>query len=416
VTRRVRRHRTIAGLLALALLAGAGVLVAALAGGGNAKTPLPPPAAGTDQSQAGHEVIVASGSGAKSTARSRKAGAVHVPRSVRREAAKLSLQRQVAQLFAVGFTGYYPRAPFFERFKARDWGAVILERRNFQSESQIGQLAGEPGAVANDNGLTAPIVGAAQVGGDVSAFPGLGPTAPPDVGASGSAKRAHDEAKAAAQRLRGLGLSMTLAPVADIAVEASPSADSAFSGDPRIAARMVSAAVKGYRQGALIPAVGHFPGQGSASQDPQAGPATVGLSLAEIKGRELRPFAAAIAAGAPVVMMSSALYAAYDGITPAVLLPAAHALLRQSGFHGVVMTDDLISVQAATGAGIGSVAVGSLRAGADLLYLSGDSAAEEAAYQAVLGAVRKGDLSRGRIRDSVLKILDLKRRFKVGKG
>jgi beta-N-acetylhexosaminidase len=411
VTREVRRRRAIVGVIVLALLAATGLVVALVSGGGDGGK-LPPSAASPDRSREGREVIAASAGGAEASAAAARRAEARYPASVRRQVAKLSLRRQVAQLFAVGFDGYFPRAPFFDRLKRFDWGVVVLERRNFQSEGQIASLAGEPGAVAADNKLIAPIVAAPQIGGeDASAFPGLGPTAPTDVG---SAKRAHDEAKAAADRLRGLGLTMTLAPVGDIGDAAGPAATTAFSPDAGVEARLVGAAVRGYREGALIPAVGHFPGQGAASQDPQAGPATVGLSLEDLRARDLRPFRAATRAKAPVIVMSSALYAAYDGITPAVLLPEAHALLSSIGFEGVVMTDDLVGVQAATGAGIGEVAVSALRAGADLLYLSGGPGAQAAAANAVLAAVKQGDLTRGRVRASVLKLLDLKRRFKIG--
>ena len=37
-------------------------------------------------------------------------------------------------------------------------------------------------------------------------------------------------------------------------------------------------------------AVAHFPGQGTASQDPIDGPANVGLSADELRKRDLMPF------------------------------------------------------------------------------------------------------------------------------
>jgi beta-N-acetylhexosaminidase len=108
--------------------------------------------------------------------------------------------------------------------------------------------------------------------------------------------------------------------------------------------------------------------QGSAAGDPETEPASVGQSLAELRARDLRPFAA-VAHTAPVVVASNAIYAAFDGATPAVLLPQAlTGLLRQRmGFRGVVMSDDLLAASTTNHADVGAAAVRALLAGADLL-------------------------------------------------
>ena len=56
--------------------------------------------------------------------------------------------------------------------------------------------------------------------------------------------------------------------------------------------------------------------------------ATVGGSLAQLEGHDLVPFAA-VAPRAPVIEMSNASYVAFDGVTPAALLPQAVQLLRR---------------------------------------------------------------------------------------
>jgi beta-glucosidase-like glycosyl hydrolase len=55
--------------------------------------------------------------------------------------------------------------------------------------------------------------------------------------------------------------------------------------------------------------------------------------------------------------------------------------------------------------------VEALAAGADLLYISDGPAEQERAYRAVLAAVRRGKISRERLRTSVERVLALKRRF-----
>jgi beta-N-acetylhexosaminidase len=202
---------------------------------------------------------------------------------------------------------------------------------------------------------------------------------------------------------------MTLAPVADVGAAVGPLQDRVFSDDPAVVTRLTAAAVEGWRAGGVIPAVGHFPGQGAASEDPDTANSTVGLSLAELRARDLRPFAA-VARRAPVIQLSNAVYAAYDGVTPATVMPDVIRLLRRDlRYRGVVMTADLSATAPVLGAGVGSAAVQALQAGADLLYVSGGPAQQEAAYRAVLRAVRTKRISRDRLQQSVRRVLALKR-------
>jgi beta-N-acetylhexosaminidase len=188
--------------------------------------------------------------------------------------------------------------------------------------------------------------------------------------------------------------------------------DQVFSDSPGRVSALTRAAVEGYRRGRVAAAVGHFPGQGSASEDPDVANATVGLSLPELRRRDLRPFAA-VARRAPVVVMSNAVYAAWDGVSPATVLPeVVGGLLRGDlRYRGVVMTPDLTSTAPVLGLGVGAAAVQSLEAGADLLYVSGGPAAQNAAYRAVLRAVRQGRISRERLRLSLQRVLALKQRY-----
>ena len=60
---------------------------------------------------------------------------------------------------------------------------------------------------------------------------------------------------------------------------------------------------------------------------------------------------------------------------------------------------------------IPKAAVRALKAGADLLYISGPPLEQEAAYDAVLQAVRRGDIRRRRIDEALLRNLSVKRDY-----
>jgi beta-N-acetylhexosaminidase len=329
-------------------------------------------------------------------------------RALVRQVTRLPLARQVDQLFVVGLEGRSSRDPSFAVVRRHDWGGVMLERRNWQDRQQVSAMAADVLAAARRAGHDPPLVVAAQDGGTATAFPGLPPRAQPTVARpQAAAAAAHDAATA----LSSLHVSMTLAPVADVGAAGAPFADRVFGEDPAQVAELTSRAVDAYLAGGVIPAVGHFPGQGTASQDPDRGTATVGLSVADLRRRDLVPFRA-LASRAPVIVMSNAVYAGYDGVTPAVLLPAAIGLLRtELRYRGVVMSDDLAAAAPVLDQTSGDVAIAALRAGADLLYLSGGPAEQEQASQAVQEAVRRGRLGRARIREALLRVLALKRRY-----
>ena len=316
----------------------------------------------------------------------------------------LPLPRAVAQLFVIGSDGDRVGA----RMRTRGWGGVALAPGDVVDPGRAAGIGREVAAAARRARHVPPLVVAEQTGGPASTFPGLPPRAQPLAGDGGTPAAVRRDARRGARALRRVGVRMTLAPVADVGVAAGPLQDRVFSDDPGAVSRLAAAAVEGWRDGGVVPAVGHFPGQGAASEDPDVANATVGLSESELRARDLRPFAA-VARRAPVIVLSNAVYAAWDGVTPATVLPEVTRLLRRDlGYRGVVMSADLAGTAPVLGTGVGEAAVQALAAGADLLYVSGSPARQEAAYRAVLRAVRSGRISRARLRDSLRRVLALK--------
>jgi beta-N-acetylhexosaminidase len=108
-------------------------------------------------------------------------------------------------------------------------------------------------------------------------------------------------------------------------------------------------------------------------------------------------------------MMSNALYAAFDGVTPATELPQAVGLLRGFGFHGVVISGDLTIAAMAGGERVGDAAIAALRAGCDLLYVPGDASAQDEVYRAIVRAIRRGTVPPGRAAAALRRVALLQR-------
>ncbi len=316
----------------------------------------------------------------------------------------LPVEQAVAQLFAVGFEGTRPPGAMVRTMRRRAWGVVIVGATNYRSPSQV-RAAVDALDDAARRGRQAPPLAATEPG----ALGDLGPPPAPDIGFDGTPAEAREEALAAARRLRSAHVRMVLGPAADLAVGGGPAEGRGFSDDPPAAAEFVESAVRGWKEARVVVAPGRFPGEGAASQDPLFGPATVGLSTDELSRRDVEPFRGAVRGGADAVQMSAALYAAWDGVTPATVLPDAVRFLRTStGFDGAVVSADLVAATAATGGGVARAAVEALKAGCDLLVLAGGPAEQEAAYQGVLAAVQRGDVPRERLDEAVRRVGALK--------
>jgi beta-N-acetylhexosaminidase len=314
-----------------------------------------------------------------------------------------------ARLLLLGLGGTQAPPELLQSFVQHEWGGVVLEPGNGESPQQVADLIGTIQGTARSAGHMTPLIAASQLGGERDAVPiGSRPQA-----AAANPTQAFAAARGAAKALAPLGVRMVLAPDADIAFAGGPWEGLAFSDDPATAAAMVTAAVVGWKAGRVAPVPGHFPGEGAASSDPSLEAATVGLSLDELKARDLQPFAA-IAKQAPAIQLSAATYVAFDGVTPATLLPEVVALLRgELGFGGVIVSGDLAAASLSGGESVAQLAVRALQAGVDLLWIPGDVAAQDAAWRAIVRALRDGTIPTSRVNDALARVSKLRGAYDV---
>jgi beta-N-acetylhexosaminidase len=332
-----------------------------------------------------------------------------VPRSVSDLARRLPLERKVAQLFLLGFRGTDLNAEIFRRLRRLDLGGIVVGAVNYSDATLLGQLAGEATVISRDERHVPPWVLTVQDGGEFNSLAGLPPAvAPADIGSAGEGAALATEM---AKTLRGLNVTGVLGPVADVGLAPGSALGArVYSDDPDEVAGYVDAVVGALRAQRLFGAVRHFPGLGAADQSTELGPATVGLDLAELRERDLVPFIAAIEAGAPGIVLSHGLYPMSDFTRPASLSRSvATDLLRgELGFAGVAITDDLADPAVSSAYAVPDAAVAALRAGADLIWISGPAGDQQAAYAAVLRAARSGRIPRRRLNEALLRALRIK--------
>jgi beta-N-acetylhexosaminidase len=211
-------------------------------------------------------------------------------------------------------------------------------------------------------------------------------------------------------QLRAAGVDLNLAPVVDVnSNPANPVIGvRSFGGDPSLVARHTKAYVAGLQSAGVGACVKHFPGHGDTSIDSHLEMPTVTVPLDVLRGRELVPFAAALAAGSLAVMTSHVLLPAIDSVLPATLSPAVGALLRDDlGFDGLLVSDALDMKGASAGRGEPAAAVLALAAGCDLLCLGAekDAGLHDAIVGSIVAAVRSRWLAESRLVEAAGRVL-----------
>jgi beta-N-acetylhexosaminidase len=329
------------------------------------------------------------------------------PKRVAAVARRLSTERKVAQLFLFGFRGTDSTAEIFGRLRRLDLGGIVLGSSNYVDQTQLTGVTGEAAAVARESRNLPPWVLASQEGGELNSFPDLPPAAAPADLAS--ADQAAAQARDSARSLRSLGVNGVLGPVVDVGGTETGSAlgSRVYSDDPEEVSTYANAVVRAYRDEHVFSTAAHFPGLGATDQSTQDGPATVGLGLEELRQRDLIAFDAAFSAGVPGVLVSSALYPFNDFTAPASLSRAVDTSLlrRELRFKGVAVTDDLADPAVTTLHSVPDAAVLAVRAGADMVYISGSVSDQQAAYAAVLRAIQRGRIPRRRLDEAIGRIL-----------
>jgi beta-N-acetylhexosaminidase len=286
----------------------------------------------------------------------------------------------------------------------RGLAGVTLFSPNVCDPAQLAALTSQLRDAADE-----PVIAIDEEGGDVtrmahrigSPYPGnaaLG--AVDDTGLTTEIYRALGSDLAAA------GINTNLAPSADVnsAADNPVIGTRSFGADTDLVARHTAAAVTGLQSAGVAACAKHFPGHGSTNADSHHGVAAVGGDPAELRRRDLPPFAAAVAAGVQAVMPGHLLVAGLTDGLPATWSDAAlTGLLRgELGFTGTIVCDALEMRAVSDPHGLPEAAVRTVAAGADLLCLGRDQ--DEQMYLAVrtalAAAVTEGRLPAARLEEA----------------
>jgi beta-N-acetylhexosaminidase len=204
-------------------------------------------------------------------------------------------------------------------------------------------------------------------------------------------------------RLAAAGVTLDLAPVADVNVDPLNPVIGlrSFGDDSGAVAEHVAAAVRGVQRTGIAACIKHFPGHGATRTDSHRELAVLDRTRSELAAVELPPFRAGIAAGARSVMIGHLLVRALDEERIATVSPAiVTGLLRgELGFGGTIVSDALEMTALAGTLGMVEGFVQALIAGIDTLETGAQDYPYlvEAIPLAVQDALRSGRLAEARL-------------------
>jgi beta-N-acetylhexosaminidase len=299
-------------------------------------------------------------------------------------------------------------------------GAVILMGHTNGGTAAVRGVTGRVRALAPDvrGAKVEMIISTDQEGGQVQVLNGPGFSAMPEAVTQGTWSTGALRADAATwgRQLKAAGVNMNLAPVADTVPRDLVDTNAPigklhreYGNDPASVGSHSKAFLQGMQDAGVIPTPKHFPGLGRVAGNTDL-TANVKDTVTTRDDPYLEPFRTAVKAGAPFVMISSAVYTKIDPAHQAAFSSTViRDMLRGSlGFRGAVISDDLGQAVAVSDLTPAQRALSFLRAGGDMVLTVKPSDIAPMT-SAVLSRLPKDAALRKDVDDSVHRVLTAKR-------
>lgn len=290
-------------------------------------------------------------------------------------------------------------------------GGIILYAWNIEDETQLASIISQVRSLKGN-----PLLCIDEEGGRVSRlannpnFDVKKYESMAAIGATGDPKNAYECGNTIGTYLKYYGFDIDFAPVAD--VNTNPDniiiGPRAFSDKPEVAAPMVTSYLQGLKDAGITGCVKHFPGHGDTSDDTHTGYVQSLKTWEEMKDCEMVTFRAGIQWGCQLIMTA---HIAVPNVTGSTIPSTMSSVVLQDklrgelGYQNIIITDGMEMGAITKHYTSGEAAVGSIKAGVDIVLGPRDFTE---AFDAVMAAVNDGSISEERINQSVRRILKLK--------
>ncbi len=335
-----------------------------------------------------------------------------------RAAAALSSLQLAGQRVISSYSGLTPPQSLLNDITAGQTAGVIFFGGNISSDAQISGVITQLRQAQAQSPIAVPLLLMTdQEGGEVRRLPGAPALSEKQVGASRNPVAAATSAgTGAGQNLAGVGMNVNLAPVLDVYYKSGNFIDQfqrSYSSSPSVVSECGQAFITAQQATGVAATAKHFPGLGSATktQNTDAGPVTLTVSVTKLHTIDEVPYPAAVSAGVKLVMASWAIYPALDPKLPAGLSPAiiGQELRGRNNFTGVTITDALEAGALSAFGSTGQKAVTAAGAGMDLILCSAQDVTQaETATSALATALGNGQLDPTAFNASVNRVTALR--------
>lgn len=326
---------------------------------------------------------------------------------------KLSTAQLVGQRITTGYVGTTPPKSLLRAAKTGRIGGVILFTNNMPTPAIARRAIKKLQASAKAGGMPPLFVMVDQEGGIVKRLPTLPPTrTPASIGRSSDpARTGRSQGLATGRALKKYGFNVNLAPVVDVPkVKNSFLGNRAYSQSAQTVADATCAFADGNERGGVAAAFKHFPGLGRADANTDFNDVNITATRAQIEADNVAY--RQCPATPTFVMMSSARYSALGFDRQGSIEKGAYAMLAETGFEGLTITDALETPQFGTSA---NTARSALRAGVDVLLWGQAYSRAMKARSRLLADVKAGRVTREQLGPGTERIIALKLRLREGK-
>lgn len=331
---------------------------------------------------------------------------------------QMSLREKIGQMIVTGFPVPEMTPELKEVIEDYKVGNIILFSHNIKDKFQLGELVaklqhsfvthtGLPGFITID-----------QEGGRVTRMPqdATNVAGAMAIASTGRPENAYAAGRMTARELKALGINFNLAPVMDVNNNAlNPVINVRSYGDSvATVSEYGIQMMRGLLEGGVMSSLKHFPGHGDTQVDSHIGLPVIEKTLEELEQLELLPFKAAIEQGAEAIMSAHILFPQIEtsGVPGTMSYTIITEILKEKlGFKGLVVSDCLEMEAIKRFYGTAKGALGAIKAGIDLLFISHTPERVKEAVHLIEEAVATGELAEAVIDTAVAKILAYKAKY-----
>ena len=331
---------------------------------------------------------------------------------------ELSLEEKIAQMFIIELQEKEITDKTIEMIKKYKIGGILLFKKNYDNYEEMISLINKLKEANRENDIPL-FISLDQEGGRVNRMPKeiKNLKSAGKIASTKDSKLIKESSKIISTMLLETGINLNYAPVLDIKrfKDGHAIGDRCFGANKEEVSEYGIEFMKQMQKEGLIPAIKHFPGHGSTTQDSHFTLPIVKKSKEELEQDDMIPFKNAIEEGADAVMVGHIIIKEIDKKYPASLSKDViqKYLVDKYNYKGLVITDDLRMLAIQLKYSHKKAVKLAINAGNNMIMLGFKYKDIINIIKNIAKEVRKGKIHANKIEESVDKIIAMKKKYNV---